>query len=463
MPSGQFPVKASRAQWRVLEQVRRAFGEFLTVPLVVVAGFLLMGLGAYAVDTGAGPRSSWGPLWRWLDHFVGDPETATGLLSTLAGGLITVTSITFSILLLAIQQGASALTNQIFDQYLRRVSNQLYFGMFVGASLYLVETLALINDSYHPVLGVVLAVVVTIVALGGLIPLIYSTIEQTKPVTIIGTIHDSALKARQKQRAWLERTAEPLDEPGSGQVITSITDGYVARIHVAGLEKVARDGRSIELLVSLGDFAPCGSPLAVVRPAGADEIADAVRRAVTLARERELSGDPGFAVDQLSAIGWTATSTAKSNPAAALIAIHALQDLLWRWLDDRTLSPERPGSAPVRYRDGLSQALMDSFESLIVVASESMQHQSLAAVMEALTRTFPAQPDALKARTEELLLVSLAVLGDHAPTRLLQARFEEAAAALAVDGRTAVATALQTAWSKLGRTRGTLHSRSSRG
>lgn len=44
----------------------------------------------------------------------------------MATGLVTVTSITFSLLLLAVQQTASSLSPVVFDQFVRRRSNQIY-------------------------------------------------------------------------------------------------------------------------------------------------------------------------------------------------------------------------------------------------------------------------------------------------------------------------------------------------
>jgi uncharacterized membrane protein len=49
-------------------------------------------------------------------------------------------------MLVAIQQSASSLTAQVFDQFLRRRTNQFYFGFFVGLGAYsLLQTAAVYN------------------------------------------------------------------------------------------------------------------------------------------------------------------------------------------------------------------------------------------------------------------------------------------------------------------------------
>lgn len=452
---------------RLPERLRRAFAEFLSIPSLVIAGFLILAIGVYWIDSSAGPRDDWGAVKQWLDRYVGDAASATGLLETIAGGLITVTSITFSILLLAVQQGAAALTSQVVDQYLRRPANQLYFGFFVGASMFALITLVLANDAYRPVFGATVAVLLAGSALLVLVLLIYTTINQTRPATIINAIHDEALLARDRQADFLSRTAECPEGLPIGQPVVSDKNGYVTRLDMGHFEKITQHqfGTSIELRVSLGDYLPCGDTIAIVRGSGrpTDQIAQEVRWAVDFEEKRDLGSDPAFGVDQLSNIAWTSISTAKSNPGAGLIACHALQDLLWRWSTQEKLDMERAdASSGIFYKDTVSEQLFDAFEALVVVASESMQHQSLGVVMSALAATFPEMPKRWKDRTEDLLLRSLASLGDHAPTRILEVRFQEAADALAADGRENGASKLLASWARLAATKGELHSRGTR-
>lgn len=450
---------------RAIERLRRAFAEFLTIPSLVVFGFLALAIGAYYIDAHAGPRQDWGPVWRTLDRYVGNSETATSLLATIAGSLITVTSITFSILLLAIQQGAAALTNQIFDQYLRRSENQAYFGLFVGASIYALVTLVLTNEGHRPVIGATLAVIFAGAALCALVLLIYSTIDQTRPVSIIATIHDAALTARSRQNEWLARTA-PRGDAMEGFAITSQTNGYAAAVHVDRLERLLTDhaGWTIEIRVSLGDPVLCGQTLSVlVAPEQPDdETVRRIRGALPIEEQRDLGRDPAYSIDQLNIIAWTSTSTAKSNPGAALIACRALHDLLWRWSGSGELLPRRDENARIFYRDTLAEQLLDTFESLIVVASESMQHQTLAALVLSLDTSFSNMPPALKDRVEAVMLGSLAVLGDHAPTRLLGERLNSIGDTLASDGRRIAADRIAAAWAELAGASGTLHSRGTR-
>ncbi len=69
------------------------------------------------------------------NHVFGDPESTATLLVAIAIDVITTTSITFSLLLLAFPQSAGSLTHQGFNQFLQRRLNQIYFGFFVGMAV----------------------------------------------------------------------------------------------------------------------------------------------------------------------------------------------------------------------------------------------------------------------------------------------------------------------------------------
>lgn len=433
---------------------------------MVVGGFLLLAMAAYIVDTNAGPRKDWGQIWALLDRYVGDSDSATGLLETLAGSLITVTSITFSILLLAVQQGSSSLTSQIFDQYLRRRSNQYYFGFFVGASLYTLLTLVLTNNSYRPVIGTTIAIVIAALAMCALVILIHSTLDQTRSSTITASIRAATLSARAKQIEWLERTAQPSATRRPGRMLVSEVRGYLRKIDIEAIEHLITEGclSAIEIVPSLGDYIQTGAELAIIAQEVGEETAidEVVRKALVIEERRELNSDAAAGVSQLAIIAWSATSTAKSNPSAARNACNALADLLWDWARGQQLSPPRRERSLISYNDNVAEQLMDAFESLVVAASESMQHQTLGSVLRALSSTFEELPIESRDRAEDIILNSLCALGDHLPTRILEVEYREVIDVLAGDNRRAGAAQVTKAWNRFAAVKGTLKSRGSR-
>ncbi|MDA9522070.1 hypothetical protein XI06_17680 [Bradyrhizobium sp. CCBAU 11434] len=155
------------------------------------------------------------------------------------------------------------------------------------------------------------------------------------------------------------------------------------------------------------------------------------------------------------------------NPDPGLLTIWNLRDLLARWLATDAafgatiqIDPDPVGS--VVYVDNLPARLMEALESLIVVASESMQHQSAAEIYRTFARLYPRLPPDLQRRSEDCLMRSLSGLGDHILTHELAASLSILVDALRLSGRPECAGAIALARDKLAGSISQLNSRSSR-
>ncbi|MGH8522163.1 MAG: DUF2254 family protein [Gammaproteobacteria bacterium] len=101
------------------DTIRHAFAEFLLFPTCIITAFLLLATLTSFIDRG---NIVWLERIRSLleTYVFSDAKGTSELLSTVASGLITVTTLTTSLLLIALQQAASSLTHQVYDQYQRR-------------------------------------------------------------------------------------------------------------------------------------------------------------------------------------------------------------------------------------------------------------------------------------------------------------------------------------------------------
>ena len=402
------------------------------------------------------------------------PEATGNLLGVIAGGVITVTSITFSILLLAVQQSASSLTFEVFDQFLQRKLNQIFFGFFVGLALYTVGILATVSPNFNPVLGALTAVLLTVVALYFLILLIYSTISQIRPEVISKSIHDHTLIARERQLHLIRHTRRT---PGlhlpAGVAVRSSKNGFVTGIDVdAIVQSAERSSGRIEVVlsVSMGSYVAYGDTLAQVTAEAHDQLGaafhGAVERAVQLERARDLRCDPVHGVQQLVNIGWTSISTSKHNPAAGHLVIQVLRDLLARWAaqghDEAHHAPSSGVVVGVVYPDNLMAELIGAFESLAVVSSESMQAQNFTEVLTVFASMFDRLPHEQQRQVEDAVLRILSMLGDEPLTRELDEALSRLATTLYEAARRDTANAVRAAHEALAASVGTLSSRSTR-
>jgi len=305
------------------------------VPLLVVLGFVILAALSIALDQS---HASWltGPRHA-LGHVVGKQAASTAL-SDIATGLVTVTSITFSVLLLAVQQTAANLSPVVFEQSMRRRSNQVYLGFFVGLCVYSYVVLAAVQKDTPPTLGAAVAVLLTVVALLILLTLVYSTLNQMRPVHVVFAIRTRALNARARELELIRRTRRAPQLTGPpGATAFSAEDGHVTAIQLEALDDRLRDQDTaeVELTVTLGQYVVAGEALAQIRGPNGDELAAVVREeVVVLGRQRDADQDATASVDQLANIAWTTGSTAKQSPEVARQALDALRGLLGRWTAD---------------------------------------------------------------------------------------------------------------------------------
>lgn len=446
------------------ETIHRAFVEFLTIPTLVVAGFVLLAVVMYFVDDHFSAE-------QWSGLF-SDVQATRDFLGVIAGSIITVTSITLSLLLIAVQQGATALTSLVFDQFLRRRTNQIYFGSFIGLALYALIVLATVNESHRAVFSTALAGVLTVAALYTLLILIYTTIDQMRPVVIIRTIHDHTLLARECQLDLLRKTRRtPRHQATECIRIAASSSGFMTGVDVPTVAKAVTDSETeVVILVSIGDYVAFGDAIAEVRMArdqDASALGRVIAQSLVIEDQRDLDTDPAFGIEQLVTIGWTSISTAKSNPDPGLLTIWNLRDLLARWLQTdgafgSAVDAAADPNSPVVYIDNLPNQVMGGLESLAVVASESMQYQCAAEIYRTFAVQYHRLPPFLGQQTEELVLRSLSGLGDHILTSDLDASLSALAAALKSAGRSESAARITTAVQQLGSSNGRLNSRSTR-
>lgn len=452
--------------------VRRAFSQFLTLPLVVVVACVALNIAVFYADdawsNGTAPHGL-----AWLGRLLGDNQALNGLLTTVASSIITVTSITFSLLLLAIQQGSSALTAQVIDQFLMRRVNQFYFGFFVGLCVFVLLTLVTNSNVHRPIFAATFSLIGTTAALCMIVVMIYNTIEQMRPDRIVRAIHGHVLRAREKEKSQLARTRRDIRASWPvATVIRSQACGHLVDIDLGDLDRalfdISSENAEVEVLPAIGQTLAVGDPLYCLRLAPTVLLSDddrtafetAAIAAARLDEGRDLRRDPSLGLFQLVAIAWTSTSTAKSNPTPGLAVIHTLRDILARW-DGDAECPENPASRIV-VADTTPDKAVEALELIVVVASESIQAQTVAAALRSIAILLGYVQPRLAVKLADVVERALSTLGEHVLTVDLEAALADVGDALRGRDFVSTADAVATAARSLRQSVGHLNSRSTR-
>lgn len=376
-------------------RLQRGISEFLRLPLLITLAFCLAGVSVSVLDAASGGHAG----LRTAAETLVPGDGAVGFVSAVATSLLTVTSITFSVLLLAVQQTASSLTPVVLDQFLRRKANQVYFGFFVGASAFTFLVLGLARQDSPPVYGACVTLLLTVTALVVLLMLIHATIDQMRPESVMRSIHELALEARESELRLLGSTRiKRKTTPGTTERKVHVLDsGYVVTIDLPKLAEVARSVPEGEILIEgrLGEYLVFADVVARIVGVDADDDSyDAdVLSAFGIDDVRDVDAEAGYALDQLENIAWATGTSAGQSPSTAIAAVRSLSDLLGRWLisgeRDRSDRARERNELPIVYSDAAVARGLTALSNLVIATAESHQVQAGAELMRSFGRLAP--------------------------------------------------------------------------
>ncbi|GII03668.1 hypothetical protein Pta02_56760 [Planobispora takensis] len=388
-----------RVRWRL------SVTEFLFTPLLMVLGSVALAVGAVLIDLSSPdwPAGLRGTFVRLFPH-----ENLVSTLRVIATGLVTVTTLTLSALMVAISHTATTVAPVVFDQFLRRRANQAYFGYVAGCATYTYLVMAVMRPHWAGV-GALLALVLAAGALVLLVFMGYVMIDQMRPTSVVRSIQELAFRARLRQLPLLARSRTGPRLTGDSVPVTTQATGYVVDISTARLQELlAPTGEEVEVAfqVRIGDLLAYGDTVARIRGGTEQQrrhVADRVLGCVTIDRIRNADVDPDHAVEQLGNVAWAATST-RQNPDVALASVGALRDLSARCAAAGVPDAEvYGGPLPVVYDDAMQRRIVAALVDLVVVSTSSRQHQTCAVALSTLAEILPQLDD----RDRDVAVLSL--------------------------------------------------------
>jgi uncharacterized membrane protein len=133
-------------------------------PALISLGFLLLSILMLELDfseTGKHLKSQ----LSWLS--LRDASTARSILTTIAGGIISLTVFSFSMVMILLNQAASQMSNRMLDSMIGNKFQQIILGFYIGTivySLFLLSTIRDITSGIHvPALSIYLLLLFTVV------------------------------------------------------------------------------------------------------------------------------------------------------------------------------------------------------------------------------------------------------------------------------------------------------------
>ncbi len=275
----------------------------------------------------------------WL--FQGGAEGARGVLSAIAGTMMTVATTAFSVTLVALQLGSSQFSPRILRSFTGDTGNQLVLGIFIATFAYSLSVLRTVrsetNDftGFVPTISVTVALLLAFAAIGSLIFFFHHATRTIQASVVIDrTFNDShkLVERTQKRHGAANRRVLPevmtLPEQYDRLVMVKSTGaGYLRDPNIDEAISIATANTLLlEFHVGVGDYLNPGVPLATIWSNTAEnqsdrddlvEIASRVRSCFEFGMERTLEFDSLFGLQQLTDISLLALSPGTNDPTTA--------------------------------------------------------------------------------------------------------------------------------------------------
>jgi uncharacterized membrane protein len=367
----------------VLHVVRELRGGFVLLPGAITLAMSALAVGLSNLEE----RITAIPAWNdFLDRlFPPEPEAAHLVLGTIAGSMITVVSVVYSILLVVLTFASTQFSPRVLVAFVEDRVSQTTLGVFVGTFAYCLLTLPAVRSQPTPFVPSFTVIVAIVLAIGCLACLLYFihhmavSIQASHVVDRIARETERVLDDLFPRSAAVPQPLDPGEPIGGWSPVLAVRSGYIRSINESSLLAAATAaGAAIRVDRYIGQFVMAGTPLAEASPP--ERISDRLRTACVhafhIGAARTMRQDVEFGILQIVDIALKAISPAVNDPTTALTCIDQLGRILLR------AGVRQPPVLALRDAGGRARVILrrTSFPRLLDVAFSQIGHYGKADV-----------------------------------------------------------------------------------
>lgn len=401
------------------------------LPLSMLALAMLVFAATLHIDRGLSGNTL--PQVWWLNS--GSGGDARTLLSTLVTAIITMSSVVFSITIVALSLAANQFGSRLVRTYMADIRTKLALGLFLTTVVYSLLGLRYVQEGMTPAevpqltvsVGLLLGLICVLALLLFLHVIARSIIADEVVARVAGELEDSIgalpdLDSGQPPSAHGPAATDDLD--GNAAKITSTREGYVQAVNYGRLAEVAcRHAVVLRLGFKTGDFMCRGGWLGTVHPGVREhpELASCVRKEILIGRERTPTQDLEFSIRHLVDIALRALSPAINDANTAMVVIDRLRGAMSNLMGKRLAQAEHfDSSGQLRVI-----AKCDDYAGILEFAFQQIRHagQAQPAVMLALLESFCKLAEHVRLETQARAILLQVRLATEAA--LLSSRMSE--------------------------------------
>lgn len=288
--------------------------------------------------------SEWLEIYTWL--YPNKPAGARAVLSTIAGSMITVAGVVFSITMVALTLASTQFGPRLLINFIKDTGNQIVLGTFLSTFVYCLLILRTIRSgeetSYVPDISISVGVILALLSIGVLIYFINHVAEAIQASNIINNVKEDLDGTVNKllpgigtnssvKNPWMTLQKIPSDFNENYKDAVATKNGYIQAIDISGIKNFAISNQFIiKLNYQPGDYIFRGSPFARIYPGETTDLSTAgkLNSYFITGSNRTNEQDIEFAVDQLVEIAVRSLSPGINDPFTAITCIDQLGDVM---------------------------------------------------------------------------------------------------------------------------------------
>ncbi len=336
-----------------------------------------------------------------LPHLFGTgAEGARGMMSTIAGSMMTVVGVSFSMVLMVLAMASSQYTSRILRNFIRSRVTQVVLGIFAGIFTYCLIVLRTIRNSdegaFVPNLAVSFGFVLALGGVGALIFFIHHIASSIQASSIIASVAEETIAAI--DRLFPDKLGQgPSDDDDDDddddgdddddddddeqprlppserkwQAVIASESGYIQSVNSEAIVRLARDWKTIVWMDhGIGEFVVQNTTLASLALEEPPDQAtiDALQATFSISCHRTLDQDAGFGIRQIVDIAMKALSPGINDTTTAIMCVDYLTAIMAR-LAQRQIPSSR------RYEEGELRVFAKgpTFESLLAESFDQIR------------------------------------------------------------------------------------------
>lgn len=343
----QYYADGSRAEHRRIAGLRRRWAlireavnmRLWPIPLLTIIAAVIVGVFLPMLDARVDERLP-DPVIAVL--FNGGPESARAVLSTIAGSIITATSLTFSLTVVALQLASSQASPRLLRLFSSDRTVHSTLATFLGTFTFSLMVLRSVQNGTDgtaaavPSISVTLCLILTLVSIVMLTLFLAHLAKQLRVETMMRNVHRETKRTIELVHATSEDgpTEVPDDiRPETFHTVEAAHSGFLVSTSRSRVVALATD---LDLIVeeefSVGSSVIAGVPIVSWWPRSGvvpedfdtESFDRVIRSAYSTGYERTSSQDIGFGLRQLVDITIRALSPSVNDPTTA---VHALSHI----------------------------------------------------------------------------------------------------------------------------------------